>query len=231
MALKTTQAIPLLLATSLAVWAGLLGSSDRDIPDPQFLASDLFFQMDTFAFSIPAVALQDVRPANEDANALPEYRSDPRFFGEPRWFATNEYKTALLAFAGNQEAPAHIKSIEISLEVYGTYGEYAISGKICPLLSREWSQQACLGELRQAQPDLPMVFRLAVASTKPATLDCDGSGTLCYGTVLVTENLYATWLSTCRNEDMNNCLQKYRAEEQAISDFIHFQLRDGRYGR
>ncbi|MGC1497266.1 MAG: hypothetical protein WA790_15765 [Sulfitobacter sp.] len=244
MKIKHLNASLLTLAASLAVWAGLSGYSDKDVPDPQFLASDLFFQLDGFVFSIPAVALQDVRVVGEDASPLPKYRSDPRLFGKPRWFATSEYKKALHELAGDQTKPASIQRIRINLGVYGTYGEYLISQQICPLLTKEWSQKACVNELRHEHRRLPVNFSLATTPALPAdqgatlsarsdhyapemTLACDEGANRCEATIAISRDLYAIWSSTCQSVNVEYCLQERRAEGQTILSFAHNQLADG----
>lgn len=244
MKIMTLPTAAIAVITSLAVWASLSVYSDKDVPDPQFLASDLFLQLDDFVFSIPAVALQDIKVIGEDASPLPRYRSNPRLFGEPRWFATNEYKAALRQLAGNQESPASIQSIRINLGVYGTYGEYLVSRQICPLLSKEWSQKACTNELRHEQRRLPVDFILATTSALPIdqsaalhaqskhvapemTLFCDEGSARCSVTIAISRNLHATWSSTCQNANVEYCLQKRRAEGHAISGFVRNQLGNG----
>ena len=53
-------ALVLSLTTVLAAWAYILAYSDKDVPDPKFLASDLFFRLKEFSISVPAVAVRDV---------------------------------------------------------------------------------------------------------------------------------------------------------------------------
>ncbi|WP_299153663.1 hypothetical protein [uncultured Tateyamaria sp.] len=238
---RKLHAAAIAIVTSLSVWASLSAYSDKDVPDPQFLASDLFFRLDEFVFSIPAVALRDIETIRGDASTLPKYRSNPRPFGKPRWFATNEYKAALRDLAGSQENPARIQSIKINLGVYGTFGEYSVSQQICPLLSKEWSQKACVNELRHEQRRLPVDFTLSTTLGLPVdqdvtlstqskvfaadmTLFCGEGSARCRVTIAISENLHATWSSVCQNANAEYCLQERRAEGLAISGFVRNQI-------
>ena len=243
MKVRAVQAMAFVVFAILGAWVWLFSFNDKDVPDPKFLASDLFFQMNGFAFSVPAVAMQDISVLGDDADPLPRYRYNARLFGGSRWFATLEYKAALADFAGNQERPANIQSIKLDLGAYGTYGEYLVSTQICALLTQEWSKKACANELRHEQRHLPLEFSLTTTEGLPINLDgavsfqdtnapqkltlfCDEESDRCTAIVEIFRNVHALWSSTCKNSNVEYCLRKRRVEGRALSDFVRTQLRE-----
>lgn len=235
-------ALVLSLTTVLAAWAYILAYSDKDVPDPKFLASDLFFRLNEFSISVPAVAVRDVGVPPKNKNPLPRYRFNARFVGESRWFATGEYKVALLNFAGNPETPANVSSISLNFGVYGTYGEYTVSQQICPLLTKEWSQKACINKLRNEQMNLPIGFSLTTNSVLPTErmntvstipnvsspeikLVCEEGLKRCNAAIEISKSIFATWSSSCGDTTEEACNQKRRAEGNAVSEFLRNQLR------
>lgn len=156
----------ILLAVSICaiVLASTFFPIDIDVPDPPFLARDVYFSVGDFAFSAPVVAVQDVTVAPKNQNPLPTFRTDAGIWGDPRDFATTEFKNAMLDFAADPRSPATVSSVNLYLRSYGTYGEHLVSSKICPLLSHAWSQKVCRNEKSQELAHLPHYFRLTTGA-------------------------------------------------------------------
>lgn len=249
---KTTLLFLASIILMLALWSIVKNSEDSDRPDPVFLSTDLYFQVSERVISVPVVAVQDISISPNNINPLPRFRSSGPF-GTPRWFATREYKAALLEFAADSAQPADVDSIKLNFGYYGSYGEHSISQEICPKLSREWSQMACRNQLRNelvglstdiylltnsglnqfrrhsfsGVPDIS-VFHLIEAMTPishVAKMACTDDQRFCYAAILVSEGLYAFWSPSCSNSTNEDCKNELQAQGAEIENFVSEELR------
>ena len=250
-ATKTTLPLIASIILMLALWSIIKNSEDSDRPDPVFLSTDLYFQVSELVISVPVVAMRDIFIPPSNINPLPIFRSSGPF-GTPRWFATREYKAALLEFAADPAQPAEVASIKLNFEYYGSYGEYSISQEICPKLSRQLSQMACRNPLRNELVGLPTdiyistisglnqfrnhsfssgpdisVFDLIEAMTpisNVAKMACAGDQKFCYAAILVSKGLYAVWSPSCSNSTNEDCKNELEAQGAEIENFVSDEL-------
>jgi len=235
----------------LAVTFGLV-DRDRDIPDPVFLSQDLFFQIGGDVISAPVVAVRDVSTPPNNNNPLPGFRTNAMLWGTDRSFANNKFKTAMINFAGDAARPANVSSIELSITVYGSYGEYAISRNICSILTKTWSQKVCRNEFPDAVKNIPRRFRLSTEdglsryqhTSFSGVLNVSGSDLLevisplntqtktactdgqefCISALAVSNDVYATWLTVCRQLTDESCERANIAKGNAIREFLQNHL-------
>ncbi len=234
-------------------WSLYLHLVDADRPDAEFLAKDVYFRLNDLVISVPVVAVKDLTVAPGNSNPLPKFRTDPRFFGTSREFATRAYKIAMLEFAGDPSRPAPLSQIRLGFGVYMTYGEQLISGKICSLLSREWSRKACRNQLRNEFENLPKSIYLVteyglelfaqsaffgvhketlgylIDKKRPigdqAKVVCTDGQTHCYATLMIAGEIFAVWSFDCAGMQADACEHKFAAEGDEIREFVTNKLR------
>ena len=235
----------------LAVAFGLVGH-DTDIPDPDFLSRDVFFKIGEEVITVPVVAVLDVSTPPDNNNPLPRFRIDPILWGKSRNFANNNFTTAMINFAADPAAPVNVSGIELSIEVYGTYGEYAVSSQICSLLTKPWSQKVCINEFPDAMKTMPRRFRLTtedglgyyhresfsgVTNVRGSDLleamgplsvqvktACTDEREFCKSAIAVSDDIYAIWSSGCRKLTVESCERANIVKGNAIGDFVQNQL-------
>lgn len=252
--MKTFISMVLLSALSVTWILGkfLFNGVDRDVPDPVFLAQDLLFGIGEVVISVPAVAVGEVRIPPKHTNPLPSYRLNPRLGWRGREFPTKAFKVALLDLGGASEPSDKISRIQISLGVYGSYGERSLSKEICPRLTKEWSKKACLNQLRLENNDLPKEFRLATAAglkfflesrrsvglrvdlvdvlgadnpTMPkAKVFCIDDQVYCDAIISVWNDVYAVWPIKCSMGAIVNCENASQEKGMAIYSFVRNSL-------
>lgn len=225
---------------------------DKDIPNPAFLSRDLYFKIGQDIISVPVVAMESITVPPDNANPLPRYRFNPRFSGKGRESANDEFKTTLLSFATDVDAPAEVNSISLSINPYGTYSERAVSIGICSRLKKTWSQQVCRNEFPQEMKIIPRwlrlsneedlrpyrqssfsdmsdlngnnLFELLSPLSAQAKTTCNDDRVFCSSAIAVSINMYATWSSGCRQLTAEECEHANIVKGSAISEFVQNQL-------
>lgn len=241
------------IALLLALGVGILTREDIDHPDPEFLSTDLHFQVGEIVISVPVVAMRAITTSPDNADPLPHFRISGGPFGTPRDYATREYKTALIELAGDSARPAEVSSIRLNFGSYGTYGEFTKSGEICPRLTQDWSRKACENQLRTELRYLPTVVYLATRSgldqallhrfadvfgasspdliedmppnLRAAKMACADDQRFCYSAIMVSERLYAVWSASCSDIANEDCQNELEAQRAAIKNFVSHELR------
>ncbi|MEX0318250.1 MAG: hypothetical protein AB3N21_09865 [Ruegeria sp.] len=251
-AMKQIAALLIALVLAILAWTIYPDKVDEDRPDPGFLATDVFFRLGDVVISVPVVSVQRLTEPPINSEPLPKFRrSGP--FGEPRWFATQEYKAAMRKLASERTQPAEVSTIWLNFGPYGTYGEHSVSRGICPKLSSEWSQKACHNQLRTELKNLPTEFHLSTETglevfanhhfesypntSVAALIDevrpvqkvgkaaCADGKRGCYAAILVTDELFAIWPYVCAGASEEICRNKLEAEGAEIQNFVRTELR------
>ncbi len=209
---------------------------DVDRPDPEFLAHDLHFMLAGHRIMIPAVALAGggsfpIRLGSESFTSI-----------HTRNHETNKYKFAVLEKAGDPDNPLQVNRLRVSLHRYETHGESGLSQDVCPRLSQDWSFSACLGELRQARPDLPQSFELVTDGLLAGRLEkasllefalvetaevsgiqgilCPDNGNSCSAVFPMAAGVFASTYLSCSDHSDSDCLLSIRNRSRAIYDFV-----------
>lgn len=239
---------------AVLIWAFYPRENDLNRPDPEFLATDAYFRLGDFVISVPVVSVQRLTEPPNNTDPLPKFRNSGPF-GESRWFATQNYKTAMREFAAEPTQPAEVSNIRLNFGVYGTYGEYGISQEICPKLSSEWSRKACNNQLRMELKNLPADLYLStelglkvfehhhfaglpnaeVAALidemypiqNKANVACADGQNKCYAAILIADGIYAVWSFICTNAHEAVCENKLIAEGAEVLKFVATKLRAG----
>jgi len=227
-------------------------NSDPDVPDPNFLSSDLYFQIGDLEISIPVVAMNSISSNSLKPTALPSYSTHSPFGGNDRRFATKEYKDALLGLAGDNTALLKLDSIGLNFEVYGSYGEYSVSSKICPLLTEKWSQDICRSSQARSEYGLPRRLRLVTEDgldifsrysfsgikgergsdlidiirsfSKTAKVGCTRENEYCYAGIAVSENVFSVWNVYCQELTIETCAIQSKTEGHSIYKLVQEHL-------
>ena len=248
---KTTVLALASLISILALWSPIKNSDDSDRPDPAFLSTDLYFRLNKHVISVPVVAVQDIAVSPNTTNPLPRFRSSG-VFGSPRWFATRDYKSALLERATDPGRPAEVTSVDLNFGYYGSYGESRISQEICPKLSKDWSRMACANQLRNVLNNFPEYITLSTGSglarfrshsfsgvpdlsvfnlletmapiSRTAKMACAKGERFCYAAISVSEGLYAVWSPSCSNIMSLPCQNELAAQGAEIQNFVRNEL-------
>ena len=113
-------------------------------PDVKFLASDAYFTVGGQRIVIPAVAI----------------RSADHTFDLSGRKLEKSLKERLTIEASDPSNPMKMDKLDLSVRQYQYAGEHVASSKICPLLTRTWSQSLCRGEHRGLLKRLPEKFDL-----------------------------------------------------------------------
>jgi hypothetical protein len=114
------------------------------LPDVQFLASNTHFAVGGQHIVIPVVALRGPDHSFDLSGRKPE----------------KSLKEKLKSEANDPSNPLKTDKLDLRITQYQYAGAHPASIKICPLLSRKWSQSLCRGEHRGALTRLPEKFDL-----------------------------------------------------------------------
>ena len=241
--------IPIALAAIFITGFLVRINYDEDIPDPVFLSRDLFFQIGEDVISVPAVAVSNVSIPPDNTNPLPRYRFNSIFISRQRLNANNEFKTAMIKFAADPDMPAKVSRISLYITAYETYGEYGISQKICPLLTKNWSRRVCKNEFPPALKDLPRGFSLTSegglepdqrksfsdvpeddlskdtgALSAQIKMTCTDKQKFCKATLAISDDVYAVWSASCGQLTAERCKRANITKGNAIYHFVRNEL-------
>jgi hypothetical protein len=122
----------------------LTACSDSRSPGVQFLASDIHFMIGGQHIVIPAVAMRGADHSFDLSGRKPE----------------KSLKETLKLEASDPSHPMKTDSLDLLIREYQYTGEHMDSEKICPLLTRKWSQTLCRGQHRGVLWRLPEKFDL-----------------------------------------------------------------------
>lgn len=223
-------------AVSVLLIGGISGCSEAlpPPPDVQFLASDLHFTIGGHHIVTPAVAIG--RPDQTfDLNRRKPERT---------------MKEQLTSEASDSNRPMRTDKLDLSIREYQYYGENPGSSKICPHLTRKWSQAVCLGAHGGLLRRLPERFQLLDRSKlellkyhwtvgkerqydqvkdmelRPGITEigCDRESKFCTAAVDVLPNLLAVW--TVWSNAQTGVTAQAMANEQgaAIVQFVRRAL-------
>ncbi|MEO3417263.1 hypothetical protein AAFO92_21615 [Roseovarius sp. CAU 1744] len=236
----------------LALWSsGNALEEDEDLPDPDFLSTNLFFSLGNVVVSVPAVSIKRLYVPPDNQNPLPRFRSSSAF-GTPRWFETQEYKKAAHEIASNPKTPVEVSALELNFGSYGSYGEYRISREICPKLTKKWSQKACSNQLRKELKHLPNDLFLVIGygmeifrhhswtgmkdttvgdlldTLEPlsdtAKMACAEGQKYCRAAFSISKVLVAVWTPKCTKDANGVCEFDLEAEGVEIANFVFNEL-------
>jgi hypothetical protein len=110
-----------------------------DLPDVAYLATNGHFIVGDRLIVVPFVAVESVMAW--ESSELSQLSPDDH--------------ERLLELAGNSTKPLKVRKMRLQFSSYGTFGEFGISKKICPLLSVEWAISLCYGKKPGELKNLP----------------------------------------------------------------------------
>jgi len=211
------------------------GCSDKPrAPDVEFLASDLHFRIGGHHLVIPAVAMRGPGHVFDLGASRPE----------------KSLKETLKEKAQDPNNPMPMDKLALLITRYQTTGEHLDSLKICPLLSRKWSQALCTGKEGGLLARLPNKFdlmdsdELSLLSNHwtvgkerrhdqikdlprqpgQTEIGCDKASSFCTAIVEVMPRLVAVWTVWSDEKTGSTAEQVARSQGTAIVQFVRRAL-------